>query len=169
MKAKIFSLLILGAFMLGSCAKKTVNTTGGTTTYDDSYVINGNGFKNVVYAISSVAQQSCNYDASSNTTTVSISGTSGDSIAVSYDIQFTGKATGTYTLSPTGPNVITITTTPIKNPNGLQIYSSNSGAKLVVATYGASGSKITGTFSGAFSNTGNNYTFSAGTFAASVQ
>ncbi len=171
MKTKLFSLIVLGALILGGCAKKTDTTSGGGTTYDDSFTLSGSGLTNSTYNISSVAQQSCAYDANSNTTTVTLSGISGDSVSIAqYTIVFTGKSTGTYTLNSTGPNVISFTVQSLSNPSKQQIYSSSSG-KLTISTYGASGSKITGTYSGTFQNfaNGNNYTLSGGTFSANVQ
>jgi hypothetical protein len=101
-------------------------------------------------------------------TTIVVQGTSGDSLYVRYDIVFSGNSAKSYTLASSG-NVFTITTTPIKNPNGLQVYTSNSGAKLTISNYGTTGGTISGTYSGSFDNTGTTYTISSGTFTANVQ
>jgi|GEM_PF-6420726 len=167
MKANLFLVAALGAFLFSSCAKKTAPPASPSgPSYDDSYTLNGDGFKNVAYNISSVSTKSSSYDQTSNTTAIRIQGLSGDTLLVEYDITFVGNKAGTYTLG--GSNNITLSNTSVKNQT-TQVYTSDAGGKLIITGYGTTGSPITGTFSGSYTNTGNSYTVSNGTFTATVQ
>ena len=166
MKTKLFLVAVLGTLLFSSCAKKTTPPDGGTTSYADSYTINGPGFNNANYYMTSISGQTSSF--SSPTTTIDISGHFGDSVRVLFNISLTGSTAATYQMGAPGssPNNMQVTRINDKTSNQT-IYSSQSGSSLIITSYGGVGSAVTGTFSGKFQDdVGNSYTISNGTFSA---
>jgi len=170
MKTNLFLFAVLGTLVLGACAKKTDNGPSGssTTTYADTYTITGPGFSNAVYSMTSVSASSSTL-VGTDTTTIVVSGSFGDSVSLLFNVQLIGSTATTYQLgdpSTGAPTSMAVTTIQNKTSNQT-IYNSQPGSTLTITSYGGVGSPVTGTFKGKFqSAVGNSYTITNGAFSA---